>query len=138
MSHQDKVVGKVRYNAEFLKQALHCLLGSVDWSGIQFRKDCTWLPLTLVATALMWAWSDEGTLGDRFFAARRIIEHLYRPQQELAGSVQAFMKMLLRWTGASRVSTADAGGAGRPLARAWLRLVCRRRQPRGLAANPFA
>jgi IS4 transposase len=98
MSHQDKVVGRVRYNAEFLQQAIRWLLKPVDWSGIQFRDDCTWQPLHLAAAVLVWAWSDETTLGDRFFAARRIIAHLYRPQQEFAGSVQAFMKMLVKWT----------------------------------------
>ena len=108
MSHQDKMsrnklsrnksVGQVRYNAEFLRHALRFLLQPVDGSGIRFRDDCTWQPQQLIAAALLWAWSDEATLGDRFFAARRIIEHLDRPQQELAGSVQAFMKMLATWT----------------------------------------
>jgi len=46
----------------------------------------------------MWAWSDEPTLGERLFAARRIADHLYQPQREFASSQQAFMKMLVRWT----------------------------------------
>jgi hypothetical protein len=66
--------------------------------SVQFREDCTWRPLHLAAAVLLWDWSDETTLGDRFFAARRIIAHLYRPQQEFAGSVPAFMKMLVKWT----------------------------------------
>jgi len=98
MSHQDKDRREVRYNAAHLQQALNWLLCHVAWSGIQFRKDCTWTPLQLAATALMWAWSDEATLGERFVAARRIAKHLYQPQQEFAGSWQAFLKMLLRWT----------------------------------------
>ena len=98
MSHQDKDRCQVRYNADCLKQALRWLLCHVDWSGIQFRDDCTWTPLQLVATAILWAWSDEPTLGERFFAARRIAEHLYQPQREFAGSAQAFLKMLVRWT----------------------------------------
>lgn len=98
MSHQDKDRCQVRYNAEYLKQALHWLLCHVDWSGIQFREDCTWAPVQLVATALLWSWSDELSLGERFFAARRIAKHLYQPQQEFAGSSQAFVKMLVRWT----------------------------------------
>jgi hypothetical protein len=72
----------------------------VQWSGIQFRDDCTWSPLQLAATAILWAWSDEPTLGDRFFAARRIAEHLYQPQREFATSSQAFLKLLVRWTAA--------------------------------------
>src|SRR2546425_1015946 len=100
MSHQDKDRRQVRYNAVCLKQALRWLLCPVDWRGIQFRSDCTWVPLQLAATAILWAWSDEPTLGERFFAARRIAAHLYQPQREFAGSSQAFLKLLVRWTAA--------------------------------------
>src|SRR4051812_23260372 len=103
MSHQDKDCRGTRYNVESLKQALHWLLGQVAWQGIRFRADCTWAPVQLAVTALLWAWSDELTLGERFFAARRIAEYLYRPQQEFAASWQAFSKMLVRWTNALAV-----------------------------------
>lgn len=98
MSHQDKDRCPVRYNAEYLQQALQWLLCHVAWSGVEFRRDCTWTPLRLAATALMWAWSDEGTLDERFFTARRIAKQMYQPQREFAGSWQAFIKMLVRWT----------------------------------------
>jgi len=98
MSHQDKGSQQIRYNAEFLQQALGWLLKGGNWSSIRFREDCTWLPRQLVAAALVWAWSDELTLGERFFAARRIIDFLDRPQRNFAGSVQAFLKLLARWT----------------------------------------
>ena len=98
MSHQDKDCQTVRYNVAHLQLAMQWLLASVDWSGICFRKDCTWLPRQLVATALYWAWSDEGTLGERFFTARKITAYLEDPQQVFAESVQAFLKMLVRWT----------------------------------------
>lgn len=99
MSHQDKDCHRCRYNAEYLKLAIHWLLSCGDWNSIQFRADCTWLPRQLAAAALLWAWSDELTLGERFVTARRIAEHLYQPQQEFAGSVQSFLKLLVRWTG---------------------------------------
>src|SRR4051812_27300874 len=100
MSHQDKDCCVVRTNADCLQQALRWLLRQVQWSGIQFRDDCTWTPLQLAATAILWAWSDEPTLGERFFAARRIADHLYQPQREFATTSQALLKMLVRWTGA--------------------------------------
>ena len=98
MSHQDKDRCLVRYNADHLQLALQWLLRHVGWNSVQFREDCTWLPLHLTAAALIWAWSDELTLGERFLTARKIAEHLYRPQQEFAGTSQAFLKLLRRWT----------------------------------------
>jgi Transposase DDE domain len=53
----------------------------------------------LVAAALVWAWSQELTLLDRFVAARSIITSVFAVQHELAGSYQAFTKMLARWSG---------------------------------------
>ena len=100
MPHQDKDRCVIRTNADCLQQALRWLLCQVQWSGISFRDDCTWMPLQLAVTAILWAWSDEPTLGERFFTARRIADHLYRPQQEFATTSQAFLKMLVRWTAA--------------------------------------
>ena len=40
-------------------------------------RGCTWTPRLLATTALLWAWSDEGTLVDRFWAVRRIVLHLF-------------------------------------------------------------
>jgi hypothetical protein len=80
---------KPRYNSQYLQQALWWLLGSVNFGSLRFRDDCTWLPLQLAATALLWAWSDEATLGERFVGAHRLAEHLYQPQQKFAGTVQA-------------------------------------------------
>jgi hypothetical protein len=52
----------------------------------------------LVFAALLWAWSDEKTLVERFTTARKIIINCYGAQQEPAGSYQAFIKMLVKWT----------------------------------------
>lgn len=95
MSHQDS---KVRLNADCLKRALRWLLEDVAWSGVRFRDDCTWTPRLLSAAALSWAWTDESTLTERFETARKIIRFLFRPQCEPAGSYQAFLKILRRWT----------------------------------------
>jgi hypothetical protein len=121
MSHQDRDRCVVRTNADCLQHALRWLLRHVQWSGIQFRDDCTWTPLQLAATAILWAWSDEPTLGERFFAARRIADYLYRPQREFATTSQAFLKILVRWTGIliALVQTALRSRMQEALAASW-------------------
>ena len=96
MSHQDQD-GRVRYNATYLKVALEWLLGR-SLAEMRFREDCTWSPLHLASASLLWAWSDEITLVERFVTARKITALLYHPQQEFAESYQCFMKLLRRWT----------------------------------------
>jgi IS4 transposase len=81
-----------------LHKALRWLLVGVSLTGIAFRPDCTWTPQTLMFAALLWAWSDEKTLIERFVTARKIITNLYDDQQEPAGSYQAFIKLLRKWT----------------------------------------
>lgn len=98
MSHRDSQGSAVRLNSCCLKLALQWLLQRIDWSSIQLREDCTWTPLSLATAALLWAWSDELTLVDRFQTIRKVVLHLFPQLQPLAGSYQAFMKMLCRWT----------------------------------------
>ena len=95
MSHQD--LGS-RCNAVCLKQALRWLLAGVKWSSITFRNDCTWTPQRLAWAALLWAWSDETTLVERFQTVRKIIQFLFPGQEKLATSYQAFIKLVERWT----------------------------------------
>jgi hypothetical protein len=95
MSHQDS---KVSFSADCLRQALHWLLAGTAWSTVKFRDDCSYTPRLLACTAMLWAWSDELTLLDRFQAVRRIIHFVFSLQVELAGTYQAFIKLLRRWT----------------------------------------
>jgi hypothetical protein len=78
---------------------LRWLLAGVDWSTIGLRDDCRWTAERLASAALLWAWSDELTLGERFRASRRITLCLPGGQRQLAQSYQAFTKILRRWTG---------------------------------------
>ena len=98
MSHQDQEGRKVRFNFEYLRRALNWLLQTAIFSSLTFRDDCTWTGSSLAVAALLWAWSDEATLGDRFQTARKIVQRLLALQQEPAGSYQAFTKILRRWT----------------------------------------
>jgi IS4 transposase len=103
MSHQDLHARNshpegLRCNSVYLHQALQWLLAGVDFSGTRFRKDCSWTPRWLVSAAFLWAWSNESTQGERFFCAQRLVRELQGGQAKAATSIQAFMKLLLRWT----------------------------------------
>ena len=99
MSHQDFQVPAERLNAEYLRIALRWLFVGVGGSVIGFRADCTWTPQWLSSTALLWAWSHELTLGERFHTARKIALFLFPQPHAPAASDQAFLKILRKWTG---------------------------------------
>jgi IS4 transposase len=99
MAHQDQ--GRKDSpcsHARDLHTALKWLWMGVGLSGIAMRPDCSWTPQTLAFAGLLWAWSDEKTLGERFAIARKIIIDRFEEQQEPAGSYQAFIKLLRKWT----------------------------------------
>jgi hypothetical protein len=121
MSHQDRD-GRTSFPFHFqaLKDAFLWLVDTADLSAIHFRVDCTWSTLGLIFAALLWSWSDEKTLKERFFTARKICFKALgklalgkvnakkanakkakakraRPK-EPAGSYQAFVKLLRTWT----------------------------------------
>lgn len=99
MAHQDQGRSGSRCShAVDLRNALRWLLQGMSFTSIGFRPDCTWTPPSLVWAALLWAWSDEPTLTERFGTARKIISYLDNNQREPAGSYQAFIKLLRKWT----------------------------------------
>lgn len=99
MSHQDKGRHSAWVaNHQALRQALEWLLRGAVLSELRFRRDATWSPLGLMATALLWAWSDEKTLKERFFTARKIAQRAWGWPRQPATSYQALLKMLRQWT----------------------------------------
>ena len=82
MSHQDAYVKEDRLNADCLNEAFLWLFKGIDWSAIQFRIDCGWMPATFAAMALLFAWSSEQTLIDRFRSSLKIIAGEFRCQGE--------------------------------------------------------
>jgi hypothetical protein len=99
MSHQDNQRDNgSAYNHQDLRAALDWLLSDAALSGVEFREDCCWTPLRLVCVALLWAWSDEKSLTERFVVACKIVTRGWRLRDPLATSYQSFMKMLRRWT----------------------------------------
>jgi hypothetical protein len=81
-----------------LRQALDWLLDQAPLSTVHFRADCTWTPNALISAAMLWAWSDEKTLRDRFAVARKILIVMGMLGRLPARSYQAFLKMLKTWT----------------------------------------
>lgn len=99
MAHQDQGrQGAAQSGAEELFRAQRWITARIDWSGITLRKDCTWTAWKLACTALLWAWSDEKTLIERFVTARKITCYGHAGQDEPATSYQAFTKLLRKWT----------------------------------------
>jgi IS4 transposase len=99
MRHQDHVRGVgERTHTDDLFCALQWVTAHITWSRITWRDECSWTPRWLACAALLWAWSDEKTLTERFRIARKIIGRLLGEQEQPAGSYQAFIKLLRRWT----------------------------------------
>jgi len=99
MAHQDRGRKSApRSNSQDLHQALKWIVRGISFASIAFRRDCTWTPRSLVFAALLWAWSDEKTLTERFAISWKIIRFHLGEQHELAGSYQAFIKLLKKWT----------------------------------------
>ena len=98
MTHRGTSHCKVRYNFEHLRSAIKYLLRDVDWSPIRWRKDCTWGSARLFAAAcLLWAWGDQKLTVDCFQTARNIALTMFPQPRAVAGSYQAFLKLLKRW-----------------------------------------
>lgn len=85
-------------HAEQLRRAFCWLLKGVSFDSITLRQDCTWTVRSVIYAAVLWAWSDEKTLIDRFSIARKITIYLFSVQQQPAESYQAFVKLLRKWT----------------------------------------
>jgi hypothetical protein len=61
------------------------------WAG---RKEATWKPRLLAATALVWATAELSTLHERFTQARKLITKVFRWQPAPGGSSQGVRKLL--------------------------------------------
>jgi hypothetical protein len=99
MSHQDLTRDTPpALHHQDLKVVLDWLLDGAAFAGIPFRDLCTWTPRSLTATALLWAWSDQQALTERFAAARKIAIVTLGLSTLTATTYQAFLKMLRTWT----------------------------------------
>jgi len=87
-----------RFHFQALKTAISWLWQDMDFHEIRLRDDCTWSAKALATAALLWAWSDELTLGDRFVKGRQIACKVLQIRRLPASSYQAFLKLLNKWT----------------------------------------
>jgi Transposase DDE domain len=99
MSHQDtdRLTDSAAHH-QALKEALDWLLGSARLSGPVFREDCSWTPKGLIFMAILWSWSDEKSLIQRFVQARKMVVAMGILARIPAATYQAFLKMLRTWT----------------------------------------
>jgi hypothetical protein len=99
MSHQDLTLDTPpAAHHQDLKAVLDWLLHGANFSGVHFRDLCTWTPRSLTCAALLWAWSDQAALTERFAAARKIAVVALGLSTLTATTYQAFLKMLRAWT----------------------------------------
>lgn len=77
--------------------ALEWLVKPTTFGRLSFRKECRWTPASLVQATLVWAWSEEASLVDRFSTAQEVIAQATDEQRESV-SYQAFVKLLRRHT----------------------------------------
>jgi hypothetical protein len=90
MPHQDQGQLNVRSTLEWI-------VSPGIFQRVSFRKDSRWTPASLVQAALLWAWSEEAALVDRFFTAQQVIAQ-HSGEQHGSVSYQAFLKLLRRRT----------------------------------------
>jgi hypothetical protein len=109
MSHQDPTSHTApSAHHQALKQAPDRLLAPAALAGIRFRPDCTWTPRASIFTALLWAWSDEKALTDRFVTAPKLVVWMVRLTREPAATNQAFLKGLKTGTAALALALVTA------------------------------
>jgi hypothetical protein len=97
MSHQD-TKSDIIINHEAIKQVVDTLIKPEVFANIKkARAGATWTPRLLAVTALLWAISGGGSLGDRFKQARKISAKVFRWLPAPGISYQGFIKMLRKW-----------------------------------------
>lgn len=101
MPHQDhpRATAPAAHHQD-LKAVLDWLTADADFAAVRFRGTCTWSPRGLACAALLWAWSAEATLVERFTAARRIALVTLGLDAPTAATYQAFLKLLRARTAA--------------------------------------
>ena len=85
MSHQDRPV-PLGINHQTMKQVMDWLLTPAVFASLPGRKEATWKPRLLAATAVVWATSELSTVHERFAQARKLITKVFRWHPAPGGS----------------------------------------------------
>lgn len=96
MPHQD-TRSDIVINHRTLKQVVDLLLVPALFAGMKTKAEAAWKPRMLATAALVWVWSNEMTLGERFEQAKRIVGRIFRWHSPPGNSYQGFVKMLRTW-----------------------------------------
>jgi hypothetical protein len=109
MSHRDQLCRKPSgHLAQDVLKAIEWLLAGIQWKSISLRKDCGWSASGLTAAALLWVWSGESTLQERWWHALHVVQHFRKRAAPRTASYQAFLKLLVRWTDRLRAELVSA------------------------------
>lgn len=121
MSHRDRHVHTASaWHAQDLGEVFSWLLRGVNFAAIGLRQGSLFSPRGLALVGLLWVWSDKSTLMERFTRALKIGRRL--SESEVSAGVpadvpadvpesisyQAFLKLLVRWSGPLRLVLAAA------------------------------
>lgn len=101
MSHQDR-----KTKSAHLRRVMQWLLGGMTWDK-PLHCSCTWTFSQLVSAALLWAWSPEDSLKERFAVAQRLTSWLASNGKKKT-SMQAFVEILSRHTSYLRTKLLQA------------------------------
>jgi len=88
---------EVAVNHKSLQGALSWALPGRSFAGCRTGVKVSWKARILTFAAVLWAWSDEGTLGKRFVTARKLVIKMFRWREEPGASYQGFIKALHKW-----------------------------------------
>ena len=132
---------RFRASSSSPEAALDWLLAPARLSELAFREECSWTPKGLIFVAILWAWSDEKSLTQRFFHARKVVMAMGILARIPATTYQAFLKMLTTWTvvlatdALRRLSPTHAIGPRRTVRGLRIPGLRRRRQPSRIAPH---
>lgn len=88
---------EVTVNHVSLRNALNWALPAGSFGGFRVGVKTSWKARMLAFAAVLWAWSDESSLGKRFITARKLVSKMFRWQEEPGTSYQGFIKALHKW-----------------------------------------